>query len=81
MTAKEKVLDVVSKMPDESTLDDIGYRIYAIEGVEESRLDDTDIPLTEAQREVLDERLAAVLDDPEDMLTWPELKARLERRS
>lgn len=35
MTAKEKVLDVVSKMPDESTLDDIGYEIYVIESVEE----------------------------------------------
>ena len=34
MTAKEKVLEVVTRMPDDSTLDDIGYELYVIESVE-----------------------------------------------
>ncbi len=35
MKVKEQVLEVVSKMPDDSTLDDIGYEIYVIQSIEE----------------------------------------------
>ena len=34
MTSKEKVLEMVSKMPENSTLDDIGYRLYVLEAIE-----------------------------------------------
>ena len=34
--------------------------------------------ITDAQREVLDRRLSESLAHPEDALTWPEVKARLE---
>lgn len=34
MTVKEKVLDAISRMPDDSTLDDIGYRLYVLESIE-----------------------------------------------
>ena len=34
MTVKEKVLDSISQMPDDSTLDDIGYRLYVLESIE-----------------------------------------------
>ena len=35
MTVKEQVLEVVSRMPNDSTLDDIGYEIYVIQSVRE----------------------------------------------
>jgi predicted transcriptional regulator len=41
MTVKEQVLDVITKMPDDSTLDDIGYRLYVIESVQKG-LDELD---------------------------------------
>ncbi len=41
MTVKEKVLDVVARMPDDSTLDDIGYELYVIESVQKG-LDELD---------------------------------------
>lgn len=34
MTAKKKALEVISRMPDDSTLDDIGYELYVIESIE-----------------------------------------------
>lgn len=34
MTVKERVLELVASMPDESTLDDIGYELYAIESIQ-----------------------------------------------
>ena len=41
--------------------------------------EETAPPLTEALRAVLDERLDAYLANPDDTLTWPELKARLQQ--
>ena len=41
MTVKEKVLEVITKMPDDSTLDDIGYELYVIESVQKG-LDELD---------------------------------------
>jgi len=35
MSAKSKVLDMVSNMPNDSTLDDIGYRLYVLESIEQ----------------------------------------------
>ena len=35
MTVKEQVLEVVSKMPDDSTLEDVGYEIYVIQSIQE----------------------------------------------
>ncbi len=34
MTVKEKAIEVITKMPDDSTLDDIGYELYVFESVE-----------------------------------------------
>ena len=55
-------------------------RLRVAEAIWDS-LEDAELPLTDAHRKLLDERLTAFLADPEDTLTWPELKARLERRS
>ena len=41
MTVKEKVIEVISRMPDDSTLDDIGYELYVIESVQKG-LDELD---------------------------------------
>ncbi|MEM8960031.1 MAG: hypothetical protein AAGD38_01010 [Acidobacteriota bacterium] len=41
MTVKEQVLEVITKMPDDSTLDDIGYKLYVIESVRKG-LDELD---------------------------------------
>ncbi len=41
MTVKEQVLEVIARMPDDSTLDDIGYELYVIESVQKG-LDELD---------------------------------------
>jgi predicted transcriptional regulator len=41
MTVKELVLETVTKMPNDSTLDDIGYELYVIESVQKG-LDELD---------------------------------------
>lgn len=41
MTVKERVLQAISEMPDDITLDDIGYELYVIESVQ-SGLDELD---------------------------------------
>jgi predicted transcriptional regulator len=35
MSTKSRVLDMVSNLPDDSTLDDIGYRLYVLESIEQ----------------------------------------------
>jgi predicted transcriptional regulator len=35
MTAKEKVQQVISKMPEESTIDDIQYHLYVLQCIEQ----------------------------------------------
>lgn len=37
-------------------------------------------PLTDEQRQLLDRRLDAFLADPDDVLTWDEVKAGLRQR-
>ena len=41
MTVKEKVLEAIAKMPDDSSLDDIGYKLYVLESVQKG-LDELD---------------------------------------
>ncbi len=41
MTVKEQVLEVIARMPDDSTVDDIGYELYVIESVQKG-LDELD---------------------------------------
>jgi len=38
-----------------------------------------DLPVTEAERALLEARLADMEDHPDDHSPWPEVKARLER--
>jgi putative addiction module component (TIGR02574 family) len=38
-----------------------------------------DIPVTDAQRTLLDARLADMEENPDDQSPWPDVKARLER--
>ena len=38
-----------------------------------------DLPVTDAERKLLDERLADMEAHPADQSLWPEVKARLER--
>jgi putative addiction module component (TIGR02574 family) len=39
-----------------------------------------DLPVTDAERQLLDARLADMERNPDDQSPWPEVKARLERR-
>jgi putative addiction module component (TIGR02574 family) len=39
-----------------------------------------DLPVTDAERVLLDARLADMEDNPDDQSPWSEVKARLERR-
>lgn len=38
-----------------------------------------DLPVTDAERLLLDARLADMVNNPDDQSPWPEAKARLER--
>lgn len=38
-----------------------------------------DLPVTDAERKLLDARLADMEANPDDQSPWPEVKARLER--
>lgn len=38
-----------------------------------------DLPVTDAERRLLDARLAEMERNPDDQSSWPEVKARLER--
>jgi putative addiction module component (TIGR02574 family) len=38
-----------------------------------------DLPVTDAERALLDARLADMQNNPDDHSPWPEVKARLER--
>ena len=51
MTVKEKVLEVITRMPDDSTLDDIGYELYVIESVQKG-LDELgwEVPVIEGNK-------------------------------
>ena len=40
-----------------------------------------DLPVTDAERALLDARLADMERNPNDQSSWPEVKARLERLS
>lgn len=41
MTVKEQVIEAINRMPDDSTIDDIGYELYVIETVQKG-LDELD---------------------------------------
>jgi putative addiction module component, TIGR02574 family len=42
-------------------------------------LSPNDLPVTEAERALLDARLADMESNPDDQSPWPEVKTRLER--
>ncbi len=57
-------------------------RLRIAEAIWDSLEEDHDsLRINDRERELLDQRLDAFLADPEDMLTWPEVKARLTRRA
>ena len=43
-------------------------------------LSPNDLPVTDAERALLDARLADMEANPDDQSPWPEVKTRLERR-
>ncbi len=53
-------------------------RLKVVQELLESLDADADaLPISDAQRKLLDERLDAYLANPEDVLTWPEVKSKL----
>lgn len=46
---------------------------------DEDALSPDDLPVTDAERALLDARLADMEAHPEDQRPWPEVKSRLER--
>ena len=42
-------------------------------------LSPNDLPITQAERDLLDARLADMESNPDDQSPWPEVKTRLER--
>jgi putative addiction module component (TIGR02574 family) len=53
-------------------------RLELIGAVWES-LSPNDLPVTQAERALLDARLADMESNPDDQSSWPEVKTRLER--
>ena len=54
-------------------------RLELIEALWDTLAED-DIPVTPEERALLDERLADLERNPDAQSSWPEVKARLERR-
>ena len=48
-------------------------------GVVWDSLSPTDLPLTDAERDLLDERLTDMESNPDDQSSWADVKKRLER--
>jgi putative addiction module component (TIGR02574 family) len=70
-------------MIDESLMEQItklepAERLELIEAVWDS-LSPDDLPLTEADRALLDARLADMESNPDDQSSWADVKSRLER--
>jgi len=77
------VLRYALTMIDESLLAKVSslspaHRLELI-GVVWDTLSADDLPVTEAERALLDARLADMDRNPDDQSPWPEVKARLER--
>jgi predicted transcriptional regulator len=55
MTVKDKVLEVITRMPDDSTFDDIAYELYVMQSVQKGleELDSGDYLTHEQAREKL----------------------------
>lgn len=49
-------------------------------GVVWESLEPSDLPVTDAQKAVLDARIEDELKNPNDVAPWPEVEARLRRR-
>ncbi len=59
----------------------VAERIQLIDEIWESIAETPDaLPLTEAQKELLDARLAAMEANPEEGRTWAQVKATLTKR-
>ncbi len=56
-----------------------GERLHLIEALWDT-LSEEDIPVTPAERALLDARLADLEANPNDQTPWPEVKARLDQR-
>jgi predicted transcriptional regulator len=54
MTTKERVQDVLDKLPDDCTLDDVQYHLYVIQAVDRG-LADADAGRTISHEQVADE--------------------------
>jgi putative addiction module component (TIGR02574 family) len=79
------VCAILSSMIDESLLAKVSSlspadRLELI-GVVWNTLSSDDLPVTDAERALLDARLADMEAHPDDQSPWPEVKARLERLS
>jgi len=56
-----------------------GAILHAIREISVSEPEETAPPLTATLKAILDQRLDAFLANPDDTVTWPELKAKLQR--
>ena len=70
MIDQSLLTQVISLSPEE--------RLELIGAVWDS-LSPNDLPVSEAERALLDDRLADMERNPNDQSSWPEVKARLER--
>ena len=70
---KEQLLESAKSLPKEDRID------LAIELWGTIELEDGDLPLTEAQRQELDRRVAADKADPQPAEDWDQLRGKLLR--
>jgi putative addiction module component (TIGR02574 family) len=59
----------------------VADRITLVQEIWDSILDSPEqVPLTEAQKQILDKRIADLDANPHNVLTWDEIKARVRRQ-
>ena len=81
--ADDTLCAILDSMIDESLMEQIvrlkpAERLELI-GVVWDSLSPDDLPITEAERALLDARLADMESNPDDQSSWADVKSRLER--
>lgn len=77
MNAKDAVRSLLDRLPDDCKLEDVIEAILKLDGpwLSESELP----PLTQAQRDAIDESIDHLEKHPESALPWRETVARMRR--
>lgn len=77
--SKAEILEELPRLKPEER-HEVLERIYQIEKISEDEWLDADDPLTDAEKALIDSRIAAHERNPEAAIPWEQFDARLKRR-